>query len=115
MTRLLRHWYPNRPAALILGGVAVLAFGLHLVQAHAGKFEGTRLATVDGQAGFSVGGDAYPRVATDSGGYAVTVARPAHRIASQYWSVDEYVYSVAPPEDVVSVSSSAYERSISNV
>lgn len=115
MNLLFRHWYPNGSAALILGGVAVVAFGLHLVQAHAGKFEGTRPTAASGQAGFSMGGDAYPRVAIDTGSFAVTIARPAHRIASQYWSVDEYVYSVAPPADVVSVSSSAYERSMSNV
>lgn len=115
MSQILRHWYPNRPAALILGGVAVLAFGLHLVQAYAGKFEGTRLTSDRGQAGFSIGGEKYPRVATDASGYAVTSARAAHRIASHYWSVDEFVYSVAPPEDVVFVSNSAYERSMSNV
>jgi iron complex transport system substrate-binding protein len=45
----------------------------------------------------------------------VTVARPVKRIASHYWSVDEYVYSVAPQDAVVSVSSSAYEQSVSNV
>jgi hypothetical protein len=55
MNRLLRHWYPNRPAALILGGVAVLAFGLHLVHADDGQFEGTRLTSDRGQAGFSTG------------------------------------------------------------
>jgi cobalamin transport system substrate-binding protein len=115
MSRFLRYRCPNRPAALILGGVAVLAFGLHLVQAHTGRFEGTRLTSVSGQAGFSTGGDEYPRTAIDSGGYAVTLARPVHRIASHYWSVDEYVYSVAPPEDVVSVSSTALEQSTSNV
>ena len=115
MSRLLQYRYPNTPAALILGGVVVLAFGLHLVQAHTGRSEGTRLTSVSGQAGFSTGEEEYPRTAIDSGGYAVTVARPAHRIASHYWSVDEFVYSVAPPEDVVSVSSTAYERSTSNV
>src|SRR5690349_18768407 len=101
---VLRYWYPNRPAALILGGVAVLVFGLHLVQAYAGKFEGTRLTSASGQAGFSMGGDEYPRTAIDSGGYAVTVARPARRISSHFWSVDEYAYSVAPQESVISVS-----------
>ena len=55
--------YPNVPAALILGGVAVLAFGLHLVHAHTGAFEGTRLTPVSGQAGFSTGGDEYPGTA----------------------------------------------------
>ena len=115
MSRFLRYRYPNMPAALILGGVAVLSFGLHLVQAHAGRFEGIRLTSSSGQAGFSTSGDEFPRTAIDSGGYAVTVARPVHRIASHYWSLDEYVYTVAPAEDVVSVSSTAYERSTSNV
>jgi iron complex transport system substrate-binding protein len=93
----------------------VLAFGLHLVHAHTDVFEGTRLTSVSGQAGFSTGSEEYPRKATDAGGYTVTVARPARRIASHYWSVDEFVYSVAPPEDVIAVSSSAYEQSMSNV
>ena len=43
------------------------------------------------------------------------VARPARRIVSQYWSIDEYVYSVAPPDRVVAVSESAYLPNISNV
>jgi iron complex transport system substrate-binding protein len=56
----------------------------------------------------------YPRVAVDSD-FTVRVARPARRIVSQYWSIDEYVYSVAPPERVVAVSESAYLPNISNV
>jgi iron complex transport system substrate-binding protein len=67
------------------------------------------------KADYTTGTAGYPRSATDAAGYAVTIARPVHRIASHYWSVDEYVYSVAPPEQVVSVSSSAYEQSMSNV
>ena len=57
----------------------------------------------------------YPRVAVDSDEFTVRVARPAHRIVSQYWSIDEYVYSVAPPDRVVAVSESAYLPNISNV
>jgi iron complex transport system substrate-binding protein len=57
----------------------------------------------------------YPRQAIDSDGYAVKIARPARRIVSQYWSIDEYVYSVVPPERVVAVSESAYLPGISNV
>jgi iron complex transport system substrate-binding protein len=57
----------------------------------------------------------YPREAVDSDGVTVRVARPAHRIVSQYWSIDEFVYSVSPPQDVVAVSQSAYAEEISNV
>jgi iron complex transport system substrate-binding protein len=51
----------------------------------------------------------------DSDDFTVRVARPARRIVSQYWSIEEYVYSVAPPERVVAVSESAYLPNISNV
>ncbi len=116
-------WSESHPSALVSesarctypGGVAVVVFGLHLVQARTGPFEGTRLGSDYGQAGFSTGPSEYPRIATDAGGYAAKIARPVHRIASHYWSVDEYVYSMTPPSDVVSVSSSAYEQSMSNV
>jgi len=57
----------------------------------------------------------YPRKAVDSDSYVVRVARPAQRIVSQYWAIDEYVYSVAPAERVVAVSESAYLPNISNV
>jgi iron complex transport system substrate-binding protein len=40
--------------------------------------------------------------------------RPARRIVSQYWSIDEYLYSVVPPERVVAVSESAYLEGVSN-
>ena len=57
----------------------------------------------------------YPREAIDSDSFVVRVARPARRIVSQYWSIDEYVYSVVPPERVIAVSASAYDERISNV
>jgi iron complex transport system substrate-binding protein len=57
----------------------------------------------------------YPRQAIDSDSFVVRVARPARRIVSQYWSIDEFVYSVVPPERVVAVSETAYRDSFSNV
>src|SRR5262249_16781303 len=39
---------------------------------------------------------------------------PARRIVSQYWSIDEYLYSVVPPERVVAVSQTAYVENYSN-
>jgi ABC-type Fe3+-hydroxamate transport system substrate-binding protein len=57
----------------------------------------------------------YPREAIDSDSFVVRIARPARRFVSQYWSIDESVYSVVPPERVVAVSESAYEERFSNV
>jgi len=61
------------------------------------------------------GNFAYPRQAIDSDSFVVRVSRPARRIVSQYWSIDEYVYSVVPPKRVVAVSETAYRDSLSNV
>jgi iron complex transport system substrate-binding protein len=61
-------------------------------------------------------GDArFPRTATSSDGVPVILAAPPRRLASQYWSIDEFAYAVVPPERVVAVSDAAYLRSISNV
>jgi iron complex transport system substrate-binding protein len=72
-------------------------------------------ATSEGSAAIRTGSLAYPREAIDSDNMRVRIPRPAHRIVSQYWSIDDYVYSVAPPESIVAVSQSAYARSYSNV
>lgn len=79
--------------------------GLQLPLAHAS----------DGDSRIRTGSASYPRQATDSDEMTVHVATPTHRIVSQYWSIDDYVYSVVPPQDVVAVSESAYVKSISNV
>lgn len=57
----------------------------------------------------------YPRTAIDSGGYTVRIPRTPKRVVSQYWAIDEFVYSVVPPERVVAVSASAYLKTVSNV
>jgi iron complex transport system substrate-binding protein len=69
----------------------------------------------DGDARIRTGKPQYPRNAVDSDEVTVSIARPAHRIVSQYWSIDEFVYSILPPQDVVAVSESAYVEEISNV
>jgi iron complex transport system substrate-binding protein len=68
-----------------------------------------------GRAGVELGSRAYPREAIDADGFPVRIAKPPRRIASQYWSIDEYLYSLVPPERVVAVSQSAYLDGISNV
>jgi ABC-type Fe3+-hydroxamate transport system substrate-binding protein len=61
------------------------------------------------------GVSAFPREAWDAGAACVRLPVKPHRIVSRYWSIDDFVYRVVPPERVVAVSDSAYERSYSNV
>ena len=68
-----------------------------------------------GRAAAQTGSKAYPREVVDSDGFQVRIDKPPRRIASQYWSIDEYLYSIVPPERVVAVSDSAYLQGISNV
>lgn len=72
-------------------------------------------ADVEGRHHYVLGGREYPREAVDSDGVRVRIPRPTHRIVSQYWSIDEFLYSIVPANEVVAVSSSAYEPTISNV
>lgn len=69
----------------------------------------------DGNPTVRTGGKSYPRVAIGSDDESTSIAAPPKRIVSQHWSTDELLYSVVPPERVVGVSDSAYQRSISNV
>lgn len=61
------------------------------------------------------GTEAYPRGAFDSDGVRVEIPGPVHRIISQSRPIEEYLYSIVPPEAVVGVSASAYEASTSDV
>ena len=68
-----------------------------------------------GRAATEFGSQAYPREAVDADGFRVRIERKPQRIASEYWSIDEYLYSIVPPERIVAVSESAYIEGISNV
>lgn len=68
-----------------------------------------------GNPAIRTGATSYPRQAIDRDSFVVRVARPARRIVSQEWSIDETVYSVVPPQRVVAVSEGAYAASYSNV
>ena len=102
------------PLALIglVGGVGAA------VQRYAGPPGGLQLPaarTTEGNSAVRMGKPQYPREAIDSDNVRVRMSRPAYRIASQYWAIDEYVYSVVPPERVIAVSESAYLPQVSNV
>src|ERR1700761_261249 len=95
------------PPLVLLILVAALAVG---VQSYASPEGGLQLPTAtmgDGDPRIRTGSYAYPREELDSDDFVVKIAHPPRRIVSQYWSIDEYVYSVVPPQDVVAVSESA--------
>jgi len=98
--------------------VLLLALGLTSVAADRllSPFLGPTLATTGyGKAATQPGPRGYPRQTVDSDGVIVRIERKPSRIVSQYWSIDEYLYAVVPPERVVGVSESAYLPNVSNV
>jgi iron complex transport system substrate-binding protein len=105
----------NVPAALIVALTLGLALGLELVQAKTSPFDLHERYGNYGGANFETGSLKYPRVADDAEGYVLKLSRPVRTVASQYWSIDEYVYPIVDPKDVVAVSQTAYDRSFSNV
>jgi len=58
---------------------------------------------------------AYPRYAIGADRVRTRIDGAPARIVSQFWSVDEYLYSLVPPERVVGVSETAYLAASSNV
>jgi iron complex transport system substrate-binding protein len=111
---------PGRTAAswqvfAVLG--CVLALGI-VVGRWAPPLTGLQLARDAFQYGRStvrIGTPEYPREAWDSNAVRVRLRAKPNRIVSKYWSIDEFLYRVVPPERVVAVSDSAYARRYSNV
>jgi iron complex transport system substrate-binding protein len=68
----------------------------------------------DGPPPFKPASLAWPRTLHDFEGAVVKLDAPPARVASQYWSIDEYLYAMLPPEDVVAVSETAYLEAVSN-
>src|SRR5262245_40174697 len=92
----------------VLAAIAALALVLQLAQDYTGRLKLEHPSSESRST-------SYPRRATDEDGYEVTLARPKQRVASQYWSIDEMLYSVLPSEHIVGVSQYAYDRNTSNV
>jgi iron complex transport system substrate-binding protein len=57
----------------------------------------------------------YPRQSVDSDNFPVKINHPPQRIVSQFYSIDEFLYSLVPPQHVVAVSASAFQPSVSNI
>jgi ABC-type Fe3+-hydroxamate transport system substrate-binding protein len=109
-----RIWALFAPA-LLIALVASLAAGVQRYASPAGGLQLPVPNTGDKALVVHTGSLQYPREAVDSDRFTVHIARPVHRIVSQSWSIDEWVYSVVPPQDVVAVSESAYKQRASNV
>jgi iron complex transport system substrate-binding protein len=62
-----------------------------------------------------IGPKQYPREAIDNDNVKIHVQAPTTRVVSQDLTIDDFVYSVLPPEDVVAVSANAYQPAYSNV
>ncbi len=103
------------PPVLLSLLVVAIAGAVHTYASPPGGLQLPVLEREHGDARVRTGNDQYPRAAIDSDEVTVSIARPAHRVVSQYWSIDEFVYSILPPQDVVAVSQSAYAEEISNV
>ena len=65
--------------------------------------------------GFKTGSIAYPRHVIDAQGEELRIARPARALAGAEWTIEEFLYSISPPDQIVAVTSAAYDRRYSNV
>src|SRR5262245_44334399 len=103
------------PAAILIAATTAIAAGVQFAQRFTGPLELHLRYGKYGGASFETGSKQYPRVIDDSEGYALKMTRPVRTVASQYWSIDDFVYTITPPEGVLAVSQSAFERDYSNV
>lgn len=109
------HYARALPAAALILAAGAIASAIEHFAAPAGGLRITRAGAGYGQPEIRTQSLEYPRHAIDSDGWSVRIARPSRRVISQYWSLDEFLYSVVPPETVVGVSETAYQRRVSNV
>ena len=105
----------NLPAAVAIAAAVALAFSLQYAGRFIGNLDLHQRYGSYGKANFAIGSKEYPRFIDDYEGYALKVSRPTRTIASQFWSIDDFVYSIVPPEEVVAVSEYAFEHDYSNV
>lgn len=106
---------PTAPLVALLGALAVTSVVVtHVTPASLlprpeRPFEGY------GNPEVRVEGRSYPRHAIGADDVRTIIEAPPRRLVSQSWSIDEYLYSIVPPERVVGVSDTAYQKRVSNV
>lgn len=114
MKRAIPTWAASSTAFLLLG-LGVLTAAVQYWAPAAGAVKSLRASSTADDFRVRIGERRYPRTAWDQDGFAVQIWRPARSVVSQYWSIDDFVYSVVPPSQVTGVSESAYQERISNV
>ena len=103
------------PSLILTALTGIIAGAVEHFAAPAGGIRAAWQSNWPGSPAVRTGGPEYPRQAVDTDSFTVKVPAPARRIVSQYWSLDEFIYTVVPPERVIAVSESAYLPTISNV
>ncbi|MCW5962564.1 MAG: ABC transporter substrate-binding protein [Bryobacterales bacterium] len=113
---MIRSWLAQAgraPLALLASALLMLAL-IGWLAPTAGVAKANRIDN-DGPPPFEGGPDTWPRTLKDFDDFAVRIEQPPQRVVSQYWSIDEFLYTLLPPEDVVGVSETAYLPGVSNV
>jgi len=110
----LASWIAS-PIVLLLASIGLLTAAVQHFAPAAGTIHPLRQVRPEAAMRVRVASPDYPRKAWDADGLPVIVSQPVRSIVSQYWSIDEFVYSVVPPQYVTGVSESAYQERISNV
>jgi cobalamin transport system substrate-binding protein len=112
MTGGLKSFVPPLALAMLVGSMAA---GVQRLASPAGGLQLPALVTSHPDFVVRTGGLEYPRESYDSDDFLVKIKNPPRRIVSQFYSIDEFLYSLVPPQRVVAVSASAYQPTVSNI
>lgn len=112
MTGGLKSFVPPIALAMLIGSMAA---GVQRFASPPGGLQLPEMVSAHPAFDVRVGGLEYPRESVDSDGFKVKIKQPPQRIVSQFYSIDEFLYSLLPPQRVVAVSASAYQPSVSTI
>ncbi len=112
MTSGLKSFVPPLALAMLVGSMAA---GVQRLASPPGGLQLPALVTSHPDFSVRTGGLGYPRESYDGDNFLVKINRPPQRIVSQFYSIDEFLYSLVPPQHVVAVSASAYQPAVSNI
>jgi len=108
----LKSFVPPLALAMLVGSMAA---GVQRLASPPGGLQLPALISSHPDFAVRTGGLEYPRESRDSDDFLVKIKRPPQRIVSQFYSIDEFLYSLLPPQRVVAVSASAYQPTVSNI
>lgn len=112
MTGGLKSVVPPLALAMLVGSMAA---GVQRLASPPGGLQLPALVTSHPDFAVRTGGLEYPRESYDNDDFLVKIKCPPRRIVSQFYSIDEFLYSLLPPQRVVAVSASAYQPAVSNI